>query len=149
MTSIHKLLLLCTAVAACAHQLTPSLPAPTALLYCYQLTAGRWSTSYGQTAPVLPSAINLGNTQGGRSPLQVGTLIPNASQMRALWRLAPPDSLLVDLVPGGGVWLNGIRLNMRINGDSLMGEARMWSDEVGAQPTAPIIGRRVRCPAGA
>ena len=157
MARCRNALLVSVILAACTHQ-PPGVPRPSTLLYCYVLSAGPWYLlGPGRTRVTvasvadLPRAINLGTVHGRKSPLQVGTLVPDTGDVRVLWRLLQPDSLVLDFVPakGGFTFLEGIRLQARVVDDSLVGEAARWSDAMGYEPTAPVVGRRVRCPAGA
>ncbi len=71
--------------------------------------------------------------------------------MMAVWRVIPPDSLVIEFVPPrASIMFAGIRINARMHGDSIIGTAQYWSDALGAdEPRAAIVGASVRCPAGA
>ena len=148
-----KILTVTVFVTGCGHQGFSRGPAPQVFLHCFTLTAGDSSTAYIGQTPQLPRAINLGTTakrRAGRTPLQVGTLIPETGDLRALWRLRPPDSLIIDLVPAstGMALMSGTTLYTRVNDTLITGKAVFWSDEIDTEHTVPIVGRRVSCPAG-
>ena len=148
------IILLITLAAGCGPHAFSGVPAPDTLLHCFTLSEADSSARRSGPPPQVPRAINLGTTSKGRlgrSPLYVGTVTPNPDDLRALWRLTPPDSLIIDLVPAstGMPLFMGTTLRTRISDTLLEGKAIFWSDEVGSEHAIPIIGKRVTCPAGA
>ena len=142
---IRNLLGLTIVLSGCGRHAGFSLPAPDVLSLCVTL-----QTSDSAPRLWLPRALNLGTAKRGDVPLQVGTLIPDTTEVIALWRLIPPDSLVIDFVPSAGVAvMGGIRLHMRLADSLVTGKEIYWSDEIGPEISTTILGRVVRCPAGA
>ena len=145
---IRQILLLTIILAGCGPRNSSRLPTPAVLSHCFLLTV----TDSAHSSPhiYVPRGLNLG-TAGPRRTLQVGTLVPDTGDVGALWRLVPPDSLIVDFVPAstGVAVMSGIRLYTRVNDTVLTGKAVFWSDLLGPEMATPILGRRVSCPAGA
>ena len=130
-------------LGGCLSKGSSRLPNPDTLVHCFTLRAAAPSNAH------LPRALNLGILK--RNQLHLGILVPDSADMRALWRLVPPDSLIVDFVPaatGMGI-LNGTRLRLRLSEPIAQGKAVFWSDEVGSEQSVPVIGTSVPCPAGA
>src|SRR5512143_1065286 len=146
---MHRLILVLTVlVAGCRPSSGSRLPTPTALSHCFVLNV--IDSAHSSLKIQLPRGLNLGTT-GPRGTLYLGSLVPDTGDLRALWRLLPPVSLIVDCVPAstGMAVMDGLRLYTRVNDSVLTGKAVLWSDEIGSEVSVPIAGWRVSCPAGA
>ena len=142
---ITKVLSLTIVLGGCGSHTGFSLPAPDVLSLCFTL-----QTTDSAQGLFLPRALNLGTARYGDARLQVGTLIPETTKLIALWRSIPPDSLVIDFVPSTGVAvMGGIRLHIRLSDSLVIGKEIYWSDLIGPETSNAIMGRVVRCPAGA
>ena len=142
---IRNLLTLTIVLGGCATHAGSSLPAPDVLSLCFTI-----QTLDSAPRLLLPRALNLGTARHGDVQLQVGTLIPDTTRLVALWHIIPPDSLVIDFVPRTLVGLmSGIRLHIRWSDSLVTGKEVYWSDDIGPEISTTVMGRVVRCPAGA
>jgi hypothetical protein len=125
------------------------------LVGCYQLEIGRWEPErHPGNAPYQtpPAAFRLFPTDGDGTEQEVSVVRPviptpgmNLRTPSAAWLRAGPDSVRID-------WTNevlGVQLRMGIEGDSLKGNARAWTDNLpppgSSFPRAPAVARRISC----
>jgi hypothetical protein len=124
---------------------------------CVALQVGQWSGPFPSGAPTLhqpPPMIrfDIATIDSARTAAGYRRLRPNLAAFGALgrqrwepaWRTVGPHDI-------EAVWSNGfagVRLRLRMSGDSLRGVAQAFHDVGGViQPTAPVTGARIQCPA--
>jgi hypothetical protein len=136
---------------------------------CYELARGRWARTDraggAERQPDAPDLIVLDSARRGAllglgdRPDTVGRVAHGVVRDRRAptprysdyggdrwfsgWTRRTPDSVTVRL----GTEHGGLEFDFRVDGDRLIGRVRSWTD-YGPGWTAPVIGRRIRCPAG-